>query len=202
MLYDAYEVQKSMMASASRLAGFGAGWLNTPGNPFGYSSMGPVVAAGLGVFAHASAQRGKPDFGFESVTVGRKEDAIEEQIALRKPFGQLKHFAKAGVKNQPPLLIVAPMSGHYATLLRGTVERLLPRQDVFITDWRDAKLVPLREGRFDLDDYVDYLIEFCAEILASTGQRPHVLAVCQPSVPAYAMAAIMNSDKHPARPNP
>ncbi len=200
MLYDAYEVQRSMMAGASRLAGLGAGWLNNPTNPFSYSSMGPVVAAGLGVFAHASAQRGKPEFGLETATVGRKVVAVEEEIALRAPFGQLKHFAKAGVKNQPPLLIVAPMSGHYATLLRGTVERLLPKQDVFITDWRDAKLVPLSEGRFDLDDYVDYLIEFCAEILAATGQRPHVLAVCQPSVPAYAMAAIMNADKHPAVP--
>ena len=200
MLYDAYEVQRSMMAGASRLAGFGAGWLNNPSNPFSYSSMGPVVAAGLGVFAHASAHRGKPEFGFETAVVGRKVVAVDEQIVLRKPFGQLKHFAKSGVKAQPPLLIVAPMSGHYATLLRGTVERLLPKQDVFITDWRDAKLVPVEAGRFDLDDYVDYLVEFCAEILAMTGQRPHVLAVCQPSVPAYAMAAIMNSDKHPARP--
>ena len=145
-------------------------------------------------------QRGKPDFGFETAIVGRKLVAVDEQIVLRKPFGQLKHFAKAGVKDQPPLLIVAPMSGHYATLLRGTVERLLPKQDVFITDWRDAKLVPVEAGRFDLDDYVDYLVEYCAAVLEATGQRPHVLAVCQPSVPAYAMAAIMNADKHPARP--
>ena len=200
MLYDAYEVQRSMMAGASRLAGLGAGWLNNPSNPFSYSSMGPVVAAGLGVFAHASAHRGKPEFGFDTAVVGRKVVAVDEQIVLRKPFGQLKHFVKSGVKNQPPLLIVAPMSGHYATLLRGTVERLLPKQDIFITDWRDAKLVPLEAGRFDLDDYVDYLIEYCAEIFAATGQRPHVLAVCQPSVPAYAATAIMNGDKHPARP--
>jgi poly(3-hydroxybutyrate) depolymerase len=92
------------------------------------------------------------------------------------------------------------MSGHYATLLRGTVERMLPKQDVFITDWRDAKLVPIEAGRFDLDDYVDYLVEFCAAVLETTGQRPHALAVCQPSVPAYAATAIMNGDKHPARP--
>ena len=200
MLYDAYEVQRSMMAGASRLAGLGAGWLNNPSNPFSYSSMGPVVAAGLGVFAHASAHRGKPDFGLGTAIVGKKVVAVTEEIALRKPFGQLKHFAKAGVKNQPPLLIVAPMSGHYATLLRGTVERLLPNQDVFITDWRDAKLVAVEAGRFDLDDYVDYLVEFCANILETTGQRPHVLAVCQPSVPAYAAVAVMNADKHPARP--
>ncbi|MDQ3139152.1 MAG: polyhydroxyalkanoate depolymerase, partial [Pseudomonadota bacterium] len=165
MLYNAYEAQRSLMAGASRLAGLGAGWLNNPSNPFSYSSMGPMVAAGLGVFAHASAHRGKPEFGLGTTLVGKTLIAVEEQIVLRKPFGQLKHFAKAGVKNQPPLLIVAPMSGHYATLLRGTVERLLPKQDVFITDWRDAKLVPVEAGRFDLDDYVDYLVEFCASIL-------------------------------------
>ncbi|MDQ3074946.1 MAG: polyhydroxyalkanoate depolymerase [Pseudomonadota bacterium] len=200
MLYDAYEVQRSLMAGASRLAGLGAGWLNNPSNPFSYSSMGPVVAAGLGVFAHANAQRGKPEFGFESAIVGKKMVAIDEDIVVRKPFGQLKRFRKAGVTGQPPLMVVAPMSGHYATLLRGTVERLLPGQDVFITDWRDAKLVPVEAGRFDLDDYVDYLIEFCAAILETTGERPHLLAVCQPSVPAYAAVAIMNADKNPARP--
>jgi len=200
MLYDAYEVQRSLLAGASRLAGMGAGWLNNPANPFSYSSMGPVVAAGLDVFAHVSAQRGKPAFGFETVKVGKREVAVEEQIVLRKPFGQLKRFVKAGVENQQPLLIVAPMSGHYATLLRGTVERLLPRQDVFITDWRDAKQVSLDEGKFDLDDYVDYLIEFCAAIFEETSKRPHMLAVCQPSVPAYAAVALMNADKDPARP--
>jgi poly(3-hydroxybutyrate) depolymerase len=200
MLYDAYEVQRSLMAGASRLAGLGADWLNNPSNPLSYSSMGPVVAAGLDVFAHANAQRGKPEFGLTEALVGKKRVAVIEEIVLRKPFGQLKHFAKAGVKDQPPLLIVAPMSGHYATLLRGTVERLLPKQDVFITDWRDAKKVPVEAGRFDLDDYVDYLVEFCEAVLETTGRRPHVLAVCQPSVPAYAAVAIMNADKHPARP--
>ena len=200
MLYDAYEVQRSLLSGASRMAGLGAGWLNNPSNPFGYASMGPIVAAGLGVFAHASAPRGKPEFGIDEVLVGDKVVAIDERILARKPFGQLKHFAKVGVKSQEPLLIVAPMSGHYATLLRGTVERMLPRHDVFITDWRDAKLVPKSDGRFDLDDYIDYLIEFCDAVLTETGKRPHMLAVCQPSVPAYAATAIMNTDKHPARP--
>ncbi|MCY7340160.1 MAG: polyhydroxyalkanoate depolymerase [Sphingomonas bacterium] len=204
MLYDAYEVQRSLLAGASRLAGLGAGWLNNPANPFSYSSMGPVVAAGLDVFAHASAPRGKPEFGFETAIVGKKIVAVDEDVVARKPFGQLKRFRKVdgvvAIEGQQPLLIVAPMSGHYATLLRETVERLLPKQDVFITDWRDAKLVSLDDGRFDLDDYVDYLIDFCATIFALTGKRPHVLAVCQPSVPAYAAVAIMNADKHPARP--
>jgi poly(3-hydroxybutyrate) depolymerase len=200
MLYDAYEVQRSFLAGASKLAGLGAGWLNNPANPWGYSSMGPVVAASLEVFAHATAPHGKPEFGIDSVRVRGKNVAVREEILLRKPFGQLKHFAREGVTSGPSLLIVAPMSGHYATLLRGTVERLLPGADVYITDWRDAKLVPLSDGSFDLDDYIDYLIEFMELIGERTGERPHMLAVCQPSVPAFAAAAQMNQDKNRWRP--
>jgi poly(3-hydroxybutyrate) depolymerase len=200
MLYDAYEVQRSLLTSASKLAGLGAGWLNNPTNPFGYSSMGPLVAAGLEVFAHASAPRGKPEFGITEVQAGKKLVQVDEDIELRKPFGQLKHFRKVDAAGGEPLLIVAPMSGHYATLLRGTVARMLPKHDVFITDWRDAKLVPVNDGSFDLDDYIDYLIEFSQAIYERTGQRPHMLAVCQPSVPAYVATAIMNAGKHPARP--
>jgi len=200
MLYDAYEVQRSLLAGASRLAGLGAGWLNNPSNPWGYSSMGPLVAASLEVFAHAAAPRGKPEFGIDSVKVGRKQVRVDEQILLRKPFGQLKHFARDGIEQGRPLLIVAPMSGHYATLLRGTVARLLPGFDVYITDWRDAKCVPLSDGSFDLDDYVDYLIEFLEFIGEKTGERPHLLAVCQPAVPAFAATALMNADKAKWRP--
>jgi poly(3-hydroxybutyrate) depolymerase len=196
MLYDAYEVQKSWLAGASRAASLGSGWLHNPANPWSYGSMGPLVAASLDVFAHAAAPRGKPEFGIAETRVGRKTVAVSEQVVLRKPFGQLKHFAKAGVAGQPKLLIVAPMSGHYATLLRGTVERMLPRHDVFITDWRDAKLVPLADGSFDLDDYIDYLIEF----LELIGPGGHMLAVCQPAVPAFAAVALMNAAKNPARP--
>src|SRR5437762_6695722 len=200
MLYDAYEVQRSFLAGASKWAGLGAGWLNNPSNPWGYSSMGPMVAASLEVFAHASAPRGKPEFGIRSTRVARKAVAVEELVVLRKPFGQLKHFAKEGVAAGPPLLIVAPMSGHYATLLRGTVERLLPRHDIYITDWRDAKLVPASCGTFDLDDYVDYLTEFLELIGERSGERPHMLAVCQPAAPAFAATAMMAKDGNPWRP--
>ena len=196
MLYDAYEVQRSWLAGASKAASLGSGWLHNPANPWSYGSMGPLVAASLDVFAHAAAPRGKPEFGIAATKVGRKTVAVSEEIVLRKPFGQLKHFAKTGVGNQPKLLIVAPMSGHYATLLRGTVERMLPRHDVFITDWRDAKLVPLSDGAFNLDDYIDYLIEF----LEAIGPGAHMLAVCQPAVPAFAAVALMNADKDPCRP--
>jgi len=196
MLYDAYEVQRSLLAGASRVAAMGAGWLNNPANPLSYGQMGPIVAASLDVFAHAAASRGKPEFGLHETKVGRKIVPVREEIALRKPFGQLLHFAKEGVTGQPRLLIVAPMSGHYATLLRGTVERMLPKHDVFITDWRDAKLVPLSDGSFNLDDYIDYLVEF----LEAIGPGAHMLAVCQPAVPAYAAVSLMNADKHPCRP--
>jgi poly(3-hydroxybutyrate) depolymerase len=200
MLYDAYEVQRSFLAGASKLAGLGAGWLNNPANPWGYNSMSPLVAASLEVFAHAAAPRGKPEFGIDTVRLKGKDVPVHEEIPLRKPFGQLKHFYREGHDEGPHLLIVAPMSGHYATLLRGTVQRLLPSFDVYITDWRDAKLVPLSEGKFDLDDYIDYLIEFLELIGKKTGKRPHFLAVCQPAVPAFAATALMNADKNPWRP--
>ena len=196
MLYDAYEMQRSLLAGASTLANIGAGWMQNPANPFAYSQMGPIVGSALDVFAHASAPRGKPAFELETTIVDGKTVPVQEEIVLRKPFGQLKRFRREGIGGAPRLLIVAPMSGHYATLLRGTVERMLPGHDVYITDWRDAKLVPLSDGKFDLDDYIDYIIEF----LEHVGPGAHMLAVCQPSVPCYAAAAVMSADKNPARP--
>jgi len=201
MLYDAYEMQRSLLAGASTLANIGAGWMSNPVNPFAYSQMGPIVASALDVFAHAAAPRGKPEFGIATTIVEGKTVPVHEEIVLRKPFGQLKHFRKEGVAPGPKLLMIAPMSGHYATLLRGTVERMLPGHDVYITDWRDAKLVPLDAGRFDLDDYIDYLIHFLEHIGSQDGAgRPHMLAVCQPAVPAFAAAALMSADKNPCRP--
>lgn len=200
MLYNAYELQRSMLAGASAMANFSAGLLNNPANPFAYFGGGPILASALEVFAHAAAPRGKPEFGLEHTMIDGKRVAVHEEIVLRKPFGQLKRFVREGVDGGPKLLIVAPMSGHFATLLRGTVERMLPTADVYITDWRDARQVPLADGRFDLDDYVDYLVEFLATIGAEGDARPHVLAVCQPSVPAYAAVALMNADKHPHTP--
>ena len=196
MLYDAYDMQRTMMAGASTLAGLGADWLASPLNPLSYTQMGPVVASGLNVFAHASASRGKPAFGFTSTIVDGREVAVSEEIVDVRAFGQLKRFRREGVADGQKLLIVAPMSGHYATLLRGTVERMLPRHDVYITDWRDASLVPLDEGTFGLADYVHYLIGW----LEAIGPGAHMLAVCQPSVPAYAAAALMSADANPCRP--
>lgn len=201
MLYNAYEMQKSMLAGASAMADFSAGLLSNPANPFAYFGGGAILGSALEVFAHASAPRGKPAFGLDSTVIDGVDVAIVEDVVLRKAFGQLKRFRRVGVEGGPKLLIVAPMSGHYATLLRGTVERMLPVADVYITDWRDAKLVPLSDGKFDLDDYVDYLIEFLEAIGPNEGQGgTHMLAVCQPSVPCYAAACVMSADNNPCRP--
>lgn len=196
MLYDTYEWQRSMLAGASAMASWTSQLLNDPANPFGQFGGGKTIASALDVFAHASAPRGKPAFGLDRTTVDGREVAVVEEVVVDKPFGALKRFRREGMENGPKLLIVAPMSGHYATLLRGTVERLLPVADVHITDWADAKLVPLEAGRFDLDDYIDYLIDF----LEAIGPGAHMLAVCQPSVPCYAATALMSADRHPCRP--
>ena len=202
MLYHAYELQRSWLSSASALASISAEALTNPANPFGYSGMGPLAASALQVFAHAAAPRGKPEFGIEAVEVNAKQYPVTESIVRNKPFGDLLRFTRDDLpEDAPSLLIVAPMSGHFATLLRGTVERMARSAKVYITDWADAKRVPMSEGRFDLDDYIDYLsdfLEFIAE--EDGGRRPHMMAVCQPSVPALAVTALMNANEHLARP--
>jgi len=201
LLYNAYEMQRSWLAGVSAWANMSAELLQSPANPVNYFGGGPVLASALEVFAHAAAPRGKPAFGLTSTIVDGREVAVHEEIVLQMPFGQLKRFVKEGVEGAPRLLIVAPMSGHFATLLRGTVERMLPKHDVYITDWRDAKAVPLSDGRFDLDDYIDYLVAFMEKIGADDqGRGAHMLAVCQPSVPCYAMACLMSAQDHPCRP--
>jgi poly(3-hydroxybutyrate) depolymerase len=197
MLYEAFEMQRSVLAGASAMAGLSSDWLVNPANPWSGTPFANMLASGLDVFSHASATYGKPAFGLDFTLVDGKQTPVVEEIEAIRPFGQLIHFTRPEIDVvQPKLLIVAPMSGHYATLLRGTVERMLPGHDVWITDWADARTVPLDEGRFDLDDYIDYVIGFLEHI----GPGAHVLAVCQPSVPVYAAVALMSADKNPARP--
>jgi poly(3-hydroxybutyrate) depolymerase len=190
-------MQRSLLNAASTWASVGAEMLNNPMLPFGYTGLGPVMASALEVFAHASANYGKPAFDIESATVDGVDYPVTESIVLHRPFGNLLRFSHPGLSEDAPrLLIVAPMSGHFATLLRGTVARMVERCEVYITDWADAKMVPLSAGRFDLDDYIDYLTAF----LEHVGPGAHMLAVCQPSVPALAATAIMAADRHPCRP--
>ncbi|WP_260924534.1 polyhydroxyalkanoate depolymerase [Novosphingobium sp. 9] len=197
MLYNAYELQRNLLSGASAWASVGAEMLTNPAFPISQFGLGPVMASALEVFAHAAAPRGKPTFAIEAVTIEGKRHPVTESIVERRPFCNLLRFERAGLPaDAPRLMIVAPMSGHYATLLRGTVARMVESSVVYITDWADAKLVPASEGRFDLDDYIDYLIDF----LSCIGPGTHMLAVCQPSVPAFAAAAIMGQQKHPARP--
>lgn len=197
MLYKAYEIQRSLMNASSAWASMMVDILNDPQMPF--AAFGPMqtMASALNVFAHATAPRGKPAFAIRTVHVDGHTHAVHETTVVHRPFGDLKLFTHDGLPaDAPRLMIVAPMSGHFATLLRGTVERMLERAHVYITDWADAKYVPLAEGHFDLDDYIDYLIGFLEHI----GPGAHVMAVCQPSVPAFAATAVMGAKKHPCRP--
>jgi poly(3-hydroxybutyrate) depolymerase len=197
VLYDAYELQRSILSSASDWAAIGAELLNNPALPMGYVGAGPIIASALQVFAHVYEERGKPAFNITTVKAEGRKRAVRESVVLEKPFCALRHFRRAGLpKDAPRLLIVAPMSGHHATLLRGTVARMVENQEVWITDWADAKMVPVSEGDFDLDNYIDYLIEF----LRFIGPDTHMLAVCQPSVPAFAAAAVMGAERDPCRP--
>jgi len=195
-LYHAYELNRRI-AQPVRL------WANTleqmyssPYNPWSDTWFGKSVAAGAEIVARLTQNYGKPKFGLATTEVGGATVAVNEEILLRKPFCELIRFHRDTPRRDPKVLVVAPMSGHFATLLRGTVEALLPDHDVHITDWIDAREVPLSDGNFDLDDYVDYITEFCRYL----GPDMHVIAVCQPSVPAMASAALMAEAKDPRQP--
>src|SRR6266404_5702673 len=195
-MYHAYEWQR-LLARPVRI------WANTleqvyssPYNPLSDTWFGKSIAASAEIVSRLTRNYGKPAFGLKTTQVGNETVAVNEEILLRKPFCQLLHFHRDIARRDPKVLLVAPMSGHYATLLRGTVEALLPDHDVHITDWSDAREVPLTEGNFDLDDYVDYIIEFCRYL----GPNVHVIAVCQPSVPVLAAAALMAQAKDPRQP--
>lgn len=197
MIYQYYDISRRALAQASLVARAGSAVLSHPFNPMAYSNTGSVAAAALDVFAHSTHPYGKPAFGLDMTMIDGQAVAITEEIVVDRPFGRLLHFRRAVERpDDPRLLIVAPMSGHYATLLRGTVEQMLPDHDVYITDWADARMVPLWEGWFDLDDYVDYLVAFLEHI----GPRAHVIAVCQPAVPSFAAVTIMNAQDNPATP--
>jgi poly(3-hydroxybutyrate) depolymerase len=197
VLYKAYEIQRSMLNAGSAMAAMSAEMLGNPRNPMSGFGGTQMLASALEVFAHAAAPRAKPAFGLKTVTVDGKAHAVNETVVSHEPFCDLRMFTHEGLgPDAPRLLLVAPMSGHYATLLRGTVERMLERCVVYVTDWADAKYVPLEDGRFDLDEYIDYLIGFLEHI----GPGAHMMAVCQPSVPALAATGVMAVRNNPCRP--
>ena len=163
--------------------------LNSPFNLMGNTLWGRQTAAACDLFEGLTRRYGKPEFGIAETLIGDELASVGEEIVLSKDFGALKHFTRETSKprNDPKVLIIAPMSGHYATLLRDTVRTMLPEHDVFITDWCDARDVPLSRGAFGLDDYTDYLIEF----LRFMGPDTHVIAVCQPAVSALVATAVL-----------
>jgi poly(3-hydroxybutyrate) depolymerase len=192
MLYEIYDAQRAAMAGASAWSSAMSTWLGAAG----IGEAQHQLASALDVFAHATHAYGKPKFNLPFVQINGKSHIVHERVVFSTPFGDLLRFERQGAKAAPRLLIVAPMSGHYATLLRGTVEAMLPHFDVHITDWADAKLVPLTDGRFDLDDYIDVTIKF----FEALGPGAHAIAVCQPSVPVFAATALMNASNHPCAP--
>lgn len=200
MLYHAYEFTQTAIAPLRQAARYGRAVLNDPRNPWQGAPPQKAAAAMLELFESATKYYGKPAFGYESVTVRGVEAKVVEELVALKPFCQLIRFRRIAEgldeSKDPKILLVAPMSGHYATLLRGTVETLMQDHDVYITDWLDARDVPLAAGRFDLDDYIDYLREF----LAIIGQGATLMGVCQPGVPSLAAASIMAEDQDPFRP--
>ena len=201
MLYYLYEMNHAALAPWRAAADAGLLFWKNPSNPFSATQMGRSFAASLEMFERTTRRYGKPTFDIPDSIAGDDLAVIEETEVLRKNFCSLVNFKKiwpAGTKAivQRKLLIVAPMSGHYATLLRGTVEAMLPHYDVHITDWIDARAAPVSHGGFDLDDYIDYV----TEMLQLLGPDTSVMAVCQPSVPVLAAVALMNAAKDPCAP--
>ncbi len=195
-LYTLHETQHALIAPITAWASYSKHWLSNPANPLSYTYFGRQMAAGSEMLERLTKRYTKPVFGLATTPMNGKKVRVVEKIVDEKPFANLIHFQKrfsathtAKNKKQPKLLITAPMSGHHATLLRGTVEGLLPHADIYITDWLDARDVPLAEGGFDLHDYIDYLIHYFTLL----GPNTHVMAVCQPSVPVLAAVAIMNA---------
>ncbi|MEI5679123.1 MULTISPECIES: polyhydroxyalkanoate depolymerase [unclassified Mesorhizobium] len=192
MFYQFYEMNHAALQPARAYADAVKMFYSNPLNPFSHTQWGRSIAATAELFERTTRRYGKPRFDLPQTVVDWKTVPVTEKIVWSRPFCNLLHFDRALPASRRPdqkLLIVAPMSGHYATLLRGTVEAMMQHADVYITDWTDARMVPVSEGKFDLDDYIDYIID----MLHALGPDTHVMAVCQPSVPVLAAAAIMEA---------
>jgi poly(3-hydroxybutyrate) depolymerase len=190
--YQLYEMAHAALAPARAVSDATHFVFRNPWNPLSTTVLGKNISAGAELFERLTRRYGKPTFGLRDFEAGGVVSPILEDVVWTKPFCNLLRFVRPDFPdgaNQPKLLIVAPMSGHYATLLRGTVEAFLPHFDVHITDWADARMVPLAVGSFDLDDYIDYL----RQMLAHLGPGVHAIGVCQPSVPLLAAAALMEA---------
>lgn len=200
MFYQVYELNHAAMTPVRAAAEVMRLALKNPLNPLSHTLYGRSLSAGLEVFERTTRRYAKPAFNLPQTVIDGRSCAVYQKTVWSKPFCNLVHFERVlppGHRRDPKLLIVAPMSGHYATLLRGTVEAMLPHAEVYITDWIDARMVPLTDGTFDLDDYIDYLIE----MLHFLGPDVHVVAVCQPSVPVLAAVSVMEAADDPFVPS-
>lgn len=196
MLYSAYQLQADLMKPVRLMAEAAMSVLGAPSLASLDSAALRHWAAAAEMLSRAGLTHHRPDFGIEHVMVNGEEVPVREEAALTTPFGTLLHFAKDGISGQPRVLVVAPLSGHFATLLRNTVAVLLPDHDVYITDWHNARDVPLEAGRFGFDEYVDHVIDFLDEL----GPGAHLVSVCQPCAHAFAAVAVMAQTNHRAQP--
>ncbi len=196
MLYQIYQAQADLMYPARQLARFGASLARAL--DVGEYTPGAVrqFGAACSILADSALTHHRPDYGFRTSKLGNGAVAVTEEATFDTPFGTLLRFRKDTDVIQPRVLVVAPMSGHFATLLRGTVAVLLPDHDVYITDWKNARDIPLSAGSFGFDDYVDHLIRFM-EVM---GEGSHMIAVCQPAVAALAATAVMAEHGNRAQP--
>jgi poly(3-hydroxybutyrate) depolymerase len=199
LAYYWYEAAHLMLSPARAASDVGRLIFNNPANPLTHTPYGRTVSAACELFERTTRRYGKPAFGLGQTSVNGQRVPVTERIVWERPFGRVIAFDRAlnfAHRPQPKILMVAPMSGHFATLLRGTVEAFLPTHQVMIADWADARMVPLSEGGFDLDDYIDYLIS----MFRALGPDLHVMAVCQPSVPVMAAIARMEAEDDPLTP--
>ena len=194
MLYRTYQFQDDLIAPFRELASHLLGYSDLMSSMSSFAAR--HMTAALEMTTRFRLSHVRPPFGISTIRVGNRDAAVTEEVALALPFGNLVHFAKDVDTPQPRILVVAPLSGHFSTLLRGTVETLLADHDVFITDWANARDVPLAAGVFGVDEYVEYLMTF----LGAIGPGAHVLAVCQPCVQTLAAVAVMSARGDPATP--
>lgn len=205
MLYHAYEFNYALFKPLRSVANIGKFIYGSPFNPIAYTPLGKSAYAGSDLLETLTRRYKKPEWKLPTTVINNVEVAVSVKVAFRKPFCHLLHFKRDSEQFneavgkdviQPRVLVVAPMSGHYATLLRGTVEALLPDNEVFITDWIGAREVSITEGKFDLNDYIDYLIE----MMEFVGPGAHIVGVCQPGPAIISAVSVMSANKSKSLP--
>lgn len=196
MLYQLYEMQHAMLTPLRLSAEMTKACFENPWNPLSHTQLGKNIAASSTMFERLTRRFGQPEWMIADTVIDGKSVDVVPVTIVEKPFCRLTRFKRSTRRKDPQVLVVAPISGHFATLLRGTVQALLPHHDVYITEWIDARMVPVSEGRFNLDDCITYLREF----MSLLGPNTHIIAVCQPAVPVLAAVSLMATEKDPNQP--